>query len=128
MYKPVFFLKRELELESCFSCTFSKLRYTSVIDIAAAVKYNCFDALSECLLSNSLTNVACSFLVGTDALECCLDGRCGDKGNALYIVDDLSINVLIGTVNSESGALCSTGNLSTYSCVSLKALLVLILL
>ncbi len=130
MYKPVFRRDARVfsELESCFSCALCQLRYTSVIDIAATVKYNCFDALGKCLFAYGLTDLFSCVLVASDTLEASLDGGCGDQGYAGNVVDDLGINVLVGTVNSKSGALSSTGDLSAYSGMSLKALFVLILL
>ena len=40
-----------------------------MIDVATAVKYNCGNALFKCSLSESVTNLASSLLVGADALK-----------------------------------------------------------
>ena len=84
-----------LELKSAFSCTCSELRYTSVIDITAAVEYNFCNAACESFFCDLLSDLLSSFLVGADTFEILFYGRSGAKCYAINIVDDLSVDISV---------------------------------
>ncbi len=118
VYKP------ELELEAALASAFSEFRYTSVINVATAVKYYCGNALCKSSLCESLTNLASCLLVGSDALKVLFIGVGRNEGHTCNIVDDLSRDVCIGTIYSKTGSLCCAGDLSANSLMSLETLCV----
>ena len=93
-----------------------------MINVATAVKYNGSDTLLKGSLCESCTNLASCFLVRADALEGCLVGVCANERYAVNIVDDLSRDVSVGAIYSETRSLGSTGDLAAYSLMSLKTL------
>ena len=93
-----------------------------MIDVAATVEYDLFDALLQCTLSNELANSAGAFLVGTGKLKILFNGGSSNEGVACYVVDDLSIDVLFASENTETGSLSGAGDLAANSVVALDAL------
>ena len=87
-----------LELQAALASAFSQFRYTSVIEIAASVEYDFFNAHSYCLLSDQLTDLASCSLIAAVTLEACAVSRSGNKGLSCNVINDLCGNVCVGTI------------------------------
>ena len=75
-----------------------------MIDVTASVEYDVGDVLFLSALSDELADCLSSFLVAA-ALYGLIERRSAAQGNALDIVDDLSIDVVGGAEHSKAGTL-----------------------
>ena len=118
MYKP----EGDLEFKSAFSCTSCKFRYTTVVHVTASVEYDCGYASCLCSFSNKKSNLLCSLLISAGIAEILFISGSGSKRYAINVVNDLRLNVLKRTEYAKTRAGRCSGNLSSYSGVSLFTL------
>ena len=97
-----------------------------MVYITASVENNIGDTSSLSLLGDHLADLLSSLNIAAEALEALLGGRSSCKCNALYVVNDLSVNVLRRTENVKTRALCGTGDLRTNTLVTADSALVLV--
>ena len=92
-----------------------------MIKIAASVKNNIFNIFSLSLLGNFKSDCFCRVNVSAVLIEVLVNGRSRNKRYAGLIVDDLSVDVLQGTVNAKTGASSSTADLAADTLMPLKS-------
>ena len=112
MYKPT------SELQAALASAFSQCRYTTVIEVTAAVENDVGDSLCDCSLGNHLADFGCRLLVSAVSLEILFKAGSGYEGHALDIINDLRRNVRVGTINAKARGFCRAGDLASDSRVS----------
>ena len=76
-----------------------------MVNVAAAVENYVFDALFFSALTDQLANLLGGFTVTGGAFKAFFDGRGSNQSMAVYVVDDLSVDVCIAAENIEAGSL-----------------------
>jgi hypothetical protein len=94
----------ELELETGFPGGFGKSFHFAMIDVTATVEDHGTDVGSLSALGDQGADVAGAFDVGLSLLGCLVQSGRGNQSAAGNIVDDLSVNVLVGEIHSEAWA------------------------
>ena len=86
--------------------------YSAVIDMAASVKDNFCDSVRKSALGNELADCLSSILVpcALYVVKFVLYGRCRYKRMSLFVVDDLSRDVLQAAEDCKTGALTGAGD------------------
>ena len=115
-----------LEFQAAFTGALGQLCHTAMIYKAAAVKYDLFDVCLLGSLSNRKTYLAGAFLVAAVAVKALIHAGSSSQSYAKIIIDDLSINVVGGAENGQSGTLGSTVHFAAYSGASFKTVLLAI--
>ena len=98
-----------LEFETGLTSGVGQRLHLPVVEETTAVEYNLSDACCQGLLGDKGTYLSGSFLISL--LKLYVLGASGAKGDTLRVVDDLCVDVLVGEINSQTGALRRTGNL-----------------
>ena len=93
-----------------------------MIDIAAAVKHDFFDALLEGTLGDHGADLLRGLDVAAVAFKALLHAGRGGEGVAGDVVDDLGIDVVLAAEYAQAGSLGGTGDLAAYSLMALDAL------
>src|SRR5699024_5624482 len=108
-----------LEIQPAIASTGSQLCYSTVVDIAAAVKYDVGDAFFSSSRSDQLTDLESAFLVAAAYVKTFFGGSSRSDGHAVYVINQLCVDMLRGAENAQTGALRSTGDFITNSPMSL---------
>ena len=94
----------------------------AVINVAAAVENDLFNALLQGALCNQSADLLCSLDIAAVAFEALFHRGGGDQGAACDIVNDLRIDVVLTAEHAQPGTLGRTRDLAAYSAVTLHAL------
>ena len=111
-----------LELQAALTGALCQCLHAAVINVAAAVEHDFFDALLQSALCDGCTDLLCGFAVAAVAFKCLLNGGGGNEGVSRYVVDDLGIDVAFAAEYAQTGSLGGAGDLAAYSVVALDAL------
>src|SRR5699024_11038588 len=98
-----------LEFKSVFTSSFSQGLNTSMVKVSTTIKHNFSNVLFVSAFSNycSYTTSLFSLSLSTYFTIIC-GGTC--ERHTLYVINYLSVNVLVGAVNASAWALRSTRN------------------
>ena len=97
-----------------------------MVHIAASVENDIGDTCCLCLLGDHEANLLSSLYIAAEALKALLSGRSSRKSNTLFVINDLSVDVLRRTENVKTGALSCAGDLRTNTLVTADSALVLV--
>jgi len=105
-----------LEVQSFRTSTIGKSLYSSVIFVSTSVKHDLFYACGQGLFGNSLTN---SFRdVSLYAVNWYFLRSSSSECVSLIIVDNLSVDVVAASENSQTWSICNTSNILANTAVS----------
>ena len=115
-----------LQLQAALTGAISQGLNTAMINVATTVEHDLGDALFQSLCCDLLTDLSCGLDVAAETIEVLVHSGCRHQGHALLIIDDLSVNVLGGAENIQTGTCCGAADLVTNAAMTTKTSFVLV--
>ena len=89
-----------------------------MIEVTAAIENNGLDGDGLGALCDELPDLERSFRVGLGSLDRFILGAGGSDGLAADVIDQLGVDVFVGEMDGETGALCGAGHFAADACVN----------
>ena len=95
-----------------------------MIKVAASVENNVGDAFFDGSLGDGFADLFSSLFVAARHAEIFFGAGGRHKGDTLGVIDDLSVDVIVGAINAESRAFSGAADLCSDSLMSLQTSLI----